>query len=230
MLSNWVCRASRVDYVDLLVAVGISLLTRDTERMFAAPFLCQLGRGHVEGIQSMAKDPNSLQRFASGSADGVVKVWDLSTKEQIWNATAHENLVKGMAWTKDSKLLSCASDRSIKLFDPYNTESDSAPISTWLGTNGFTSLSHHRSRNAFAAASAVISIYDLERHTAAPEVIQWPSATDTITDVCFNQVETSVLGSVATDRSIVLYDLRTSMPIMKTILNFSSNKIVFNPM
>lgn len=154
----------------------------------------------------------------------------MSTKEQVWNTTAHENLVKGMTWTKDSKLLTCAADRSIKLYDPYNTENDSAPISTWLGTNAFTSLSHHRSRNAFAASSGVISIYDLERHTAAPEVIQWPSSTDTITDVCFNQVETSVLGSVATDRSIVLYDLRTSMPLMKTILNFSSNKIVFNPM
>ncbi|KAK1772477.1 U3 small nucleolar RNA associated protein [Phialemonium atrogriseum] len=200
------------------------------ERMFAAPFLCQLGRGHVEGIQSMAKDPSSLQRFASGSADGVVKVWDLSTREQIWNTTAHENLVKGMTWTKDSKLLTCAADRSIKLFDPYNTENDSVPISTWLGSNAFNSVSHHRSRNAFAAASEVISIYDLERHTAAPEVIQWPSSTDSITDVCFNQVETSILGSVATDRSIVLYDLRTSTPILKTVLNFSSNKIVFNPM
>ncbi|KAL1884376.1 hypothetical protein VTK73DRAFT_70 [Phialemonium thermophilum] len=200
------------------------------ERMFAAPFLCQLGRGHVEGIQSMAKDPSSLQRFASGSADGVVKVWDLSSREQIWHTTAHENLVKGMTWTRDSKLLTCAADRSIKLFDPYNTEDEAAPISTWLGTNAFTSLSHHRSRNAFAASSGVISIYDLERHTAAPEVLKWPSSTDTITDVCFNQVETSILGSVATDRSIVLYDLRTSMPLMKTILNFTSNKIVFNPM
>ena len=135
-----------------------------------------------------------------------------------------------MTWTKDSKLLTCAADRSIKLFDPYNTENDSVPISTWLGSNAFNSVSHHRSRNAFAAASEVISIYDLERHTAAPEVIQWPSSTDSITDVCFNQVETSILGSVATDRSIVLYDLRTSTPILKTVLNFSSNKIVFNPM
>ncbi|OIW27425.1 U3 small nucleolar RNA associated protein [Coniochaeta ligniaria NRRL 30616] len=200
------------------------------ERMFAAPFLCQLGRGHVEGIVSMAKDPSSLQRFASGSADGVVKVWDLSTKEQIWNATAHENLVKGMTWTKDSKLLTCAADKSIKLFDPYNTQPDTAPISTWLGGSAFTSLSHHRQRNAFAASSGVISIYDLERHTAAPEVLKWPTQTDTITDVSFNPIETSILGSVASDRSIILYDLRTSMPLLKTTLNFASNKIVWNPM
>lgn len=198
--------------------------------MFAAPFICQMGKGHVDGVYTMAKDPNSLQRFASGSGDGVVKVWDLTTREEIWNAQAHENLVKSMSWTKDQKLLTCAADRSIKLFDPYNTASGTPPIATWLGTNAFTGLSMHREKNAFAASSGVVSIYDLERYTAPPEVLKWPTATDTITTVQFNQVETSILASCANDRSIVLYDLRTSMPLAKTVLNFASNAIAWNPM
>lgn len=178
----------------------------------------------------MAKDPNSLERFASGSGDGIVKVWDLTSREEIWNTNAHENIVKGMCWTKQQKLLTCASDRYIKMFDPYNTAPGTAPTATWLGTNAFTSLSHHRSKNAFAASSGVISIYDLERSTAPPEVLKWPTSTDTITNVSFNQIETSILASCATDRSIVLYDLRTSMPLAKTILNFASNSISWNPM
>ena len=178
----------------------------------------------------MAKDPNSLQRFASGSGDGVVKVWDLTSREETWHSQAHENVVKSMSWTRDQKLLTCAADRSIKLFDPYNTPSGTAPIATWLGTNAFTGISHHRAKNAFAASSGVVSIYDLERYTAPPEVLKWPTATDTITTVQFNQVETSILASCATDRSIVLYDLRTSMPLAKTVLNFASNAIAWNPM
>lgn len=178
----------------------------------------------------MAKDPQSLQRFASGSGDGVVKIWDLTSREETWNAQAHENLVKSMSWTKDQKLLTCAADRSIKLFDPYHTPSGSAPIATWLGTNAFTGLSMHREKNCFAASSGVVSIYDLERFTAPPEILKWPTATDTITTVEFNQVETSILASCATDRSIVLYDLRTSMPVAKTVLNFASNAIAWNPM
>ncbi|KFY23715.1 hypothetical protein V493_05697 [Pseudogymnoascus sp. VKM F-4281 (FW-2241)] len=200
------------------------------ERMFAAPFIGQLGKGHVDGVYTMAKDPNSLNRFASGSGDGIVKVWDLTSREEIWNVGAHENIVKDMSWTRDQKLLTCASDRSIKLFDPYNTQSGSAPLATWLGTNAFTGISHHRSNNSFAASSGVISIYDLERFTAPPEVLKWPTSTDTITTVQFNQVETSILASCATDRSIVLYDLRTSMPLAKTVLNFASNAIAWNPM
>ena len=53
------------------------------ERMFAAPFVAQLGRGHVDGVYTLAKDPNALDRFASGSGDGVLKVWDLPSREEV---------------------------------------------------------------------------------------------------------------------------------------------------
>jgi WD repeat and SOF domain-containing protein 1 len=199
--------------------------------MFAAPFIAQLGKGHVDGVYTMAKDPNSLERFASGSGDGIVKVWDLTSREEIWHVNAHENIVKGLCWTRDRKLLTCAADRSIKLFDPYETTAaGTAPSATWLGANAFTSLSHHRSNNSFAASSSAISIYDLEKSNSPPEILKWPTSTDTITAVSFNQIETSILVSTATDRSIVLYDLRTSMPLAKTILNFASNAISWNPM
>ena len=178
----------------------------------------------------MAKDPENLSRFASGSGDGIVKVWDLTSRDEIWNNQAHENIVKSMCWTRDQKLLTCASDRTIKMFDPYNSPSETAPTATWLGSNAFTSLSHHRSKNSFAAASGVVSIYDVERYTAAPEVLKWSTATDTITNVSFNQVETSILASCATDRSVVLYDLRTSRELAKTTLTFAANSLSWNPM
>ena len=120
------------------------------------------------------------------------------------------NIVKGLTFTNDRKLLSCATD-GIKLWDPYNTPSDTTPLATWQEGGPYTSLSFHRTGNVFAASSGAgcIRVWDLE-HSTAPQTIQWPSFTDTITDVCFNQVETSVIGSVATDRSIILFDLRTN--------------------
>lgn len=199
--------------------------------MFAAPFIAQLGNGHVDGVYSIAKDPGSLQRFASGSGDGVIKVWDLASREEIWNAQAHENIVKGMCWTKDQKLLSCASDKSIKLFDPYKSTSGAAPSAIYLGQTAFTSISHHRSLPNFAASSSVISIYDLSRATATPlQTLHWPTSADTINALAFNQIETSILASTATDRSIILYDLRTSSPLSKVTLALASNAIAWNPM
>ena len=85
----------------------------------------------VDGVYSFAKDPESLEHFASGSGDGIVKVWDMTTREEKWQAQAHENMVKGMTWTRDRRLLTCGSDQKIQLFDPYGTASRSAPKATW---------------------------------------------------------------------------------------------------
>ncbi|GAM39665.1 protein required for biogenesis of 40S ribosome [Talaromyces pinophilus] len=208
-----------------------ALTATKMDRMFAAPFIGQLGRGHIDGVYTMAKDPGSLERFASGSGDGVVKVWDMETKNEVWNTQAHENIVKGLCWTPDRRLLSCASDKTVKLFDPYNSSPEAPPLATFLGQTPFTSVSHHRDENAFAAASSVISIYDLSRPSAnASQTLHWPTSTDTITSVAFNQTETSILGSTANDRSVVVYDLRTSTPVAKVILTLASNAFSWNPM
>lgn len=201
------------------------------ERMFAKPFIGQLGSGHIDGVYSMARDPGALERFASGSGDGVVKVWDLTTRQEVWNTPAHDNIVKGICWTLDRKILSCASDKTVKLFDPYNQAPDSRPLATYLGQSPFTSVSHHRDLPSFAASSSVISVYDLSRPSSAPtQTLHWPTSVDTITSVAFNRTETSILGSTALDRSVVLYDLRTSSPVTKAVLNLASNAIAWNPM
>jgi len=201
------------------------------ERMFAQPFLGDFEPGHVDGVYAFAKDPNSLEHFASGSGDGVVKVWDLTSRKEKWQAQAHENLVKGMCWTRDNRLITCGSDRQIQLFEPYSQSSKSPPKATWHGNAAFTSISHHRSLPTFAAASSVVSIYDTARTSGAPiQNLVWPSAIDTINYVTFNQVETSILASCATDRAVILYDVRTNSPLHRTVLNFASNCIAWNPM
>ncbi|KAF9733414.1 hypothetical protein PMIN06_007535 [Paraphaeosphaeria minitans] len=200
------------------------------ERMFAQPFLGDFEPGHVDGVYSMAKDPESLEHLASGSGDGIVKVWDQSSREEKWQAQAHENMVKGMCWTRDRKLLTCGSDQKIQLFDPYTTPSRSPPIATWHG-GAFTSVAHHRNLPNFAASSDKVSIYDISRASGAPvQTLNWPTAIDTITALAWNQVETSIVASAATDRAVILYDLRTGSPLHRTVLHLASNCIAWNPM
>ncbi|KAF2803195.1 small nucleolar ribonucleoprotein complex subunit [Mytilinidion resinicola] len=205
-----------------------ALTATKMERMFAAPFLASLGTGHVDGVYCFAKDPESLDHFASGSGDGVVKVWDLASRDEIWQSQAHENMVKGMCWTRDKRLLTCGTDKTVKLFEPYN--SGSSPTATWLGQSGFTGISHHRSLPSFAVSSTSISIYDVNRSSEKPtQTLAWPTTVDTIRAIAFNQTETSILASCATDRAVVLYDLRTSSPLHRTVLTLASNSISWNP-
>lgn len=204
------------------------------ERMFAQPFVGQLGRGHVDGVYTLAKNPKALDRFASGSGDGVVKVWDLPSQDEVWQSKAHDGIVKGMCWTNDEHLLSCSSDKTIKLWNPYDKSSDSAkaaPVATWLGNNAYTSITRHRTESTFAVSSSNISLYDLNRPSTTPtQILSWPTSIDTITALSLNQTETSILASCATDRSLTLYDLRTSSPLHRSILTLSSNAIAWNPM
>lgn len=199
------------------------------ERMFAQPFLGDFQPGHVDGVYSFAKDPENLDHFASGSGDGIVKVWNMASREEKWQSQAHQNIVKGMCWTKDRKLLTCGSDQKVQLFEPYTTPSKSPPTATWHG-GAFTSVAHHRNLPTFAAASDKVSIYDISRVSGAPiQTLQWPSAIDTINALAWNQSESSIIASTATDRAIILYDLRTNSPLTRTVLNFASNSIAWNP-
>ena len=199
--------------------------------MFASPFVTDLSPGHVDGVYSMSVDPASLERLASGSGDGVVKIWDLPSRQEVWQSRAHDNIVKDLCWTPERRLISCAVDKTIKVWDPYNGEKEGPPLATYLGRSAFTSISHHRDLPSFAASSSSIYIYDLSRGSSAPtQTLSWPTCTDTINAIAFNQTETSILGSVALDRAIVLYDLRTSSPLSKVVLRLASNAISWNPM
>ena len=163
----------------------------------------------------------------------MVKVWDLTTKEEVWQTKAHSNVVKDVCWTHDKKILSCSStDRTVALHDPYNTKSNSEPLATYQSKAPFTGLSHHRDEQVFAASTPDgVSIYDLSRPTRhAIQHISWPTSVDTVTTVSFSPVETSIIASAATDRSIVLYDLRTSSPLAKTTLGLATNSICWHPM
>jgi len=138
-------------------------------------------------------------------------------------------MVKGMCWTRDKRLLTCGSDQKIQLFEPYSTPSKSPPKATWHG-GAFSAVTHHRNLPNFAASTDKVSIYDMSRASGAPvQTMTWPSAIDTITAMSWNQVETSIIATAATDRAIILYDARTSSPLHRTVLHLASNCIAWNP-
>lgn len=100
-------------------------------------------------------------------------------------------------------------------------------MQVYTGAAGFNSIDHHRNDAIFATASSAIEIWD-ENRTQPTATISWGA--DTINKVAFNQTETSVLASTGTDRTLILYDLRTTMPISKLVTQLRTNSISWNPM
>lgn len=209
------------------------------ERLFAKPFVASMD-GHVEGVYCLGRTTDSLARVISGSADGDVRVWDVRNPRRgaIWsNRNAHDAFVRGVCFVPGSegtRFLSCGDDKTVKLWTS-NSDNGSNPDSSLLsclqGRNNFTGIDHHWGHSLFATSSAgaVVDIWNMER--AEPiQSWKWTGSADTLSTVRFNAVEQHILATAATDRSIILYDLRMQGPLSKVVLQMRTNSLAWNPM
>ncbi|KAG4301648.1 hypothetical protein PCK1_002133 [Pneumocystis canis] len=193
------------------------------DRMFAKPFIGQLGNGHIDGVYCIVRDPRKIDILASGSADGVIKIWNLIKRDEMISINAHSGIVKGLTYTTQGHLLSCSMDKTVKLWSSTSVD----PINIYMGTNAFSCVDHHYSDPIFATSSTKIDVWDENRDKPIFSM-EWGA--DTIQTVKFNQTETNILASAGADRSLILYDIRTTKPLSKLITQLQTNSISFNPM
>lgn len=65
------------------------------ERVFAKPFIGNMS-GHGDVVSNLMKHQTKLSVMASGAYDGVVKIWDISTRKCMRTIQAHNSMVKSM--------------------------------------------------------------------------------------------------------------------------------------
>jgi len=203
------------------------------ERVFAKPFAGALA-GHTDGVSCLAKHPTKLTRLLSGSCDGELKVWDLSSKTCLHTAKLHQGFVQGVCMTPDGKnFVTVGQDKHIRI--GKLTEADLSVDSdmmleeplTIMSKNFFTDVDHHRRQQIFATSGNVVDVWSMHR---SEPITTFSWGADTINTVKFNPVEVNVLATAADDRNIALYDVRAATPIRKLIMGMKTNKICWNPM
>lgn len=212
-----------------------ALTATKMERMFAKPFVGQLGNGHRDGIYTISKNFKALNKLATGSADGIIKYWDLSTSTEIASFKAHYGQVTGTSVTPGGELLSCGDDKTVKLWSVNSNDYEGADedkvnksglLKQYLGEHAFRSLDHHRDDPMFVTGGAEIQLWD-ENRSRPLSTLSWGA--DNITRVSFNKTETSILASAGSDNSVVLYDIRTNSPTQKLVQTMRTNAIEWNP-
>ncbi|KAM0729366.1 Pleiotropic regulator 1 [Formica fusca] len=77
--------------------------------------------GHLGWVRCCAVEPGN-EWFATGSADRVIKIWDLSSGKLKVSLTGHISSVRGLAFSqRHPYLFSCGEDRQVKCWDlEYN--------------------------------------------------------------------------------------------------------------
>lgn len=211
------------EYVRALNAVKL-------ERVFAKPFLGSLD-GHKDGIECLVKHPKRLAALLSGCCDGEIKLWDIPKKKCIHTIQAHTGFVRGICFHHDSQsFYSVGDDRIIKqwsLSDSDWGEFASDAMNTVIAKTMLTGITHHQNESTFATCGERVDLWD---ETRAEPVKTYTWGVDSVSCVKFNPVETNLLGSCASDRSIMIYDIRATTPARKVIMKLRSNAICWNPM
>ncbi|KAM8784355.1 DDB1- and CUL4-associated factor 13 [Rhynchonycteris naso] len=199
------------------------------ERVFAKPFLASLD-GHRDGVNCLAKHPKSLATVLSGACDGEVRIWNLTKRNCIRTIQAHEGFVRGICTRFcGSSFFTVGDDKTVKQWkmDGPGFGEEEEPLHTILGKTVYTGIDHHWKEAVFATCGQQVDIWD-EQRTSPICSMTW--GFDSISSVKFNPIETFLLGSCASDRNIVLYDMRQATPLKKVILDMRTNTICWNPM
>ncbi|EIN06262.1 WD40 repeat-like protein [Punctularia strigosozonata HHB-11173 SS5] len=71
---------------------------------------------HVSCIKAVAASPNGGKWLATGSADEIIKVWDLRRRKEIGGLMHHEGSITHLSFPSRSHLLSASEDGSLCLF------------------------------------------------------------------------------------------------------------------
>eukprot|EP00258_Populus_trichocarpa_P015691 XP_006372746.1 DDB1- and CUL4-associated factor 13 [Populus trichocarpa] len=206
------------------------------DKIFARPFIGAMD-GHIDAVSCMAKNPNYLKGIFSGSMDGDIRLWDIANRRTVCQFPGHQGAVRGLtASTDGSTLVSCGTDCTVRLWNvPVATIMDSdnlsdcssEPRAVYMGENAFWAVDHQWNGDLFATAGAQVDIWN---HNRSQPVNSFKWGTDSVISVRFNPGEPNLLVTSASDRSIMLYDLRVSSPARKLIMRTKTNSISWNPM
>jgi WD40 repeat protein len=159
--------------------------------------------GHAQFVKSIAFSPCPPLSLASGSADGMIYLWDIETKQPIYPLQGHGQAVNALAFNPTGDLLASGSaDKMIKLWNPQTGES----VKTFVGhTLGVTALAFSPKGDILASASQdrTVKLWDLD--TDKPR-LTLTRHTWAVRAIAFSPDGTAI-ASGGDDNTILLWDV-----------------------
>ncbi|KAJ8063403.1 hypothetical protein OCU04_008623 [Sclerotinia nivalis] len=160
--------------------------------------------GHSDRVSSVAFSPDGT-KVASGSYDGMIRLWDTTTGESLQTLKGHSNSVNSVAFSPDgTKVASGSDDGTIQLWDTTTGES----LQTFKGhsyTVCSVAFSSDGTKVVSGSADDTIRLWD----TTTGESLQtFKGHSNTVRSVAFSSDGTKVASGSA-DGTIQLWDTTT---------------------
>lgn len=103
------------------------------------------------------------------------------------------------------------------------------PTSVYTLDYSVLAIDHHKKNNQFVCggSNGTVNLYD---YTRTDPIYSFSWGSDSISTTKFNLIDTNILLATATDRAVVLYDVRQKTPLKKIIMQMNNNASSWNPM
>ncbi|MBE8987616.1 serine/threonine-protein kinase [Nostoc sp. LEGE 12450] len=173
-------------------------------------FLPKAFKGHSSDVNSVAFSPDGTT-LGSASDDKTVKLWNLSSGEEIHTLEGHSNWIWTVAFSPDSKTLASGSaDKTIKL---WNVETGKLVRTLEGNTDGVTSVAFSPDGKTLASGTASKDIRIKLWNVKTGKLIRTLEGhTDGVPSVAFSP-DGKTLASGSWDKTIKLWNLNTGKEI-----------------
>ena len=189
------------------------------EKIFSKPFVSALSE-HTDSIFALSRSDKDLSLLLSGSANGEVKLWDLSKMENIKSFQAHTGQVSGVSF-RQGLMVSAGTDCIVNLWKENGKEGK------YKSSMPLTGIDLSWTENQFAVSGQDgVDLWDIKRSSP---IMHFATGTDTVSKCKFNPGENNLICAVASDRCICLIDSRSGSVIHKVMLAMKSNDVSWNP-
>jgi len=191
---------------------------------FSNPFLKSL-RFHQDSILNISLHPKIKNMVFTGSSDGEICSWSLNKEKCLFNLKAHNKAVRGLSIDFSGRfLLSCSENNNMKLWRILENKKD--PIKSYQSEIDIQMVKFNPVSHFFLTTGRSIVLWDLETFTPVQKIY---SEDISVSCAKFNPLEHNIILSSASDRSIMVHDLRLHLPIKKIFMDMRSNDIIWSP-
>ncbi|MEH1919359.1 trypsin-like peptidase domain-containing protein [Nostoc sp.] len=180
--------------------------------------------GHSESVYSVAISPDG-RTLASGSYDDTIKIWNISTGQEIRTLNGHSGSVNSVAFSPDGRTLASGSDETIKIWNiatgqeirTLNGHSSSSIRSVAISPDGRTLAS--------SSYDETIKIWNI----ATGQEIRTLTGHFYIVNSVAISPDGRTLASGSYDDTIKIWNIATGQEIRTLEGDYTVNSVAFSP-
>ncbi|KAI9246854.1 WD40-repeat-containing domain protein [Sporodiniella umbellata] len=184
---------------------------------------------HVDAIMSLSWNKNHRNFLLSSSADGTVKMWDLSTSKCVQNYTHHTDKVQSVQWhpTEPTVFISGSYDKTVCVLDARSPDQ----VTRWKLNSDVESIRwdpHTPSNFYVSLENGIVHYFDVrqaQNGQGGKPLFTLQAHDDAVSAFDINPLIPNCIATGGGDKFIKIWNTTNNKPSMVTSRNFELGRI-----